>query len=168
MAEICGTTPGRARVAQEHLGVSGERDDALLDARAARVVQADDRRAVLHREVHDLADLVGVGLRERAAEDREVLREDVDRPAVDRARSAHDAVSGDLRPLDPEVAAAVDDERVELEEGAAVEQQVDALVRRELSLGVLALDPLGASSLEARLAKGLEILDPLFERHSDR
>ena len=73
-------------------------------------------------EVHDLADLVGVGFRQGAAEDREVLREDVDGPAVDRARSADDAVSRELRLLHPEVAAAVDDERVELEERPGIEQ----------------------------------------------
>ena len=38
---------GRERVAQEDVGVAGERLDALLDARAARVVEPDDRRADL-------------------------------------------------------------------------------------------------------------------------
>ena len=38
----------RERVAQENLGVPAERDDAFLDARAARVVEADHRRAVAH------------------------------------------------------------------------------------------------------------------------
>ena len=76
--------PGRQHVAQEDVGVAAERDDALLDPRAAGIVQADDRGADLHRQVHDLADLLGVRLRERAAEDREVLAEDEDRAAVDR------------------------------------------------------------------------------------
>ena len=75
------------RVAQEDVGVAAERGDALLDARAAGVVEADDRRAVLHRQVHHLADLLGVGLGQRAAEDGEVLGEDVDQAAVDRCRS---------------------------------------------------------------------------------
>ena len=81
------------RVAQEDVGVAAERDDAFLDARAAGVVEADDRRAVPHREVHDLADLLGVRLGERAAEDGEVLREDVDEPAVDPAVAGDDAVA---------------------------------------------------------------------------
>jgi hypothetical protein len=46
IALICGTTPLAERVAQEDVGVAGERLDALLDARAARVVEADDGRAV--------------------------------------------------------------------------------------------------------------------------
>ena len=64
---------GGEGVAQEDVGVAAERDDALLDAGAAGVVEPDDRRAVPHGEVHHLADLVGVRLRERAAEDGEVL-----------------------------------------------------------------------------------------------
>ena len=63
----------RQNVAEEDIGVAGERDDSLLDARAARVVDADDRAAVLHRQVHHLADLLGEHLAERAAEDGEVL-----------------------------------------------------------------------------------------------
>jgi hypothetical protein len=62
-----------AHVAQEDLAVEAERDDALLDARAAGVVDADDRAAHLHREVHDLDDLLAEDLAERAAEDGEVL-----------------------------------------------------------------------------------------------
>ena len=85
MAEICGIDARRERVAQEDVGVAAEREHAFLDARAARVVEPDDRRAHLHRQVHDLDDLRGVRLRQRSAEDGEVLREDEDRPAVDAA-----------------------------------------------------------------------------------
>ena len=41
----------RERVLEKDVGVAAERRHALLDARAARVVEADDRRAVLHREL---------------------------------------------------------------------------------------------------------------------
>ena len=78
----------------EDVGVSGERDDAFLDARAAGVVEADDGRADLHRQVHDLADLGGVGFGERAAEDGEVLGEDEDQAAVDAAVAGDEAVAG--------------------------------------------------------------------------
>ena len=76
-----------AHVADEDVAVGAERDDALLDARAARVVDADDRAADLGRQVHDLAHLLAHDLAERAAEDREVLAEDADRAAVDLCRS---------------------------------------------------------------------------------
>ncbi len=55
--------PARQDVALEDVGIAGERRHPLLDARAARVVQPDHRRAVLHRHVHDLADLLRVRLR---------------------------------------------------------------------------------------------------------
>ena len=43
IAEICGHDARGQRVAQEDVGVAAERHHALLDARAARVVEADDR-----------------------------------------------------------------------------------------------------------------------------
>jgi hypothetical protein len=61
----------------ENISVAGERGNTLLDARAPRVVDADDRRPHLHRLVHDLADFFRVGLGQRAAEHGEVLAEDV-------------------------------------------------------------------------------------------
>jgi hypothetical protein len=50
-----------------------QRVDTLLDARSTRVVQADDGRTHLHRLVHDLADLLGIGLRQTASVHGEVL-----------------------------------------------------------------------------------------------
>ena len=50
---------GELHVPPEDLRVAGERDDALLDARAARVVDPDHRAAVLRRQVQHLADLLG-------------------------------------------------------------------------------------------------------------
>ncbi len=55
-----GNDSRRECVAKKDVGVSAEADDALLDARAAGVGQADDRRSVLDREIHDLADLLGM------------------------------------------------------------------------------------------------------------
>ena len=125
------------RVAQEDVGVAAERGDALLDAGAAGVVEPDDRRAVADGEIHHLADLRGVGLRERAAEDGEVLGEDVDQAAVDPAPPGHDAVAERLLGRHAEVGGAVGDEAVEFGEGAGIEQQVEPLAGGELALLVL-------------------------------
>lgn len=57
----------------ENLGVTGEGVDALLNARSARVVEADDGHAELHGLVHHLADLAREGLGQRATEDGEIL-----------------------------------------------------------------------------------------------
>ena len=93
ISEICGITPEAMHVAVEDLGVQAERDDALLDPRAAAVVDADHRAAGLQRVVHHLDDLLAEDLAERAAEDREVLAEHADRPAVDGAVAGHHAVA---------------------------------------------------------------------------
>ena len=51
-------------VAKKNVGIAGERGDPLLDPRTTRVVEANNRRADLHREVHNLADLCCIGLRQ--------------------------------------------------------------------------------------------------------
>src|SRR2546422_6065054 len=67
-------------------------------------------------EVHDLADLLGVRLGERAAEHREVLREHVHQPAVDPTGARHHAVAQVLLVREPEVRGAVRHEPVQLHE----------------------------------------------------
>ena len=109
--------PRRQGVAEKNVGVAAERQHAFLDARAPRIVQPDDRRAHLHREVHHLDDLRGVGFRERPAEDGEVLREGIDHATVDAAVAGDDAVARDDLIGHPEVEAAVCDELVDLFEG---------------------------------------------------
>ena len=75
ITEICGMTP-EASTLRGRFAVAAERRDAFLDARAAGVVEADDRRAVAQRHVLDLDGSSGVGLAKRAAEDREILGEE--------------------------------------------------------------------------------------------
>jgi hypothetical protein len=123
----------------EDLAVEPEGDDALLDARAAGVVDADHRAAGLERVVHDLDDLLAEDLAEGAAEDREVLGEDTHRSAVDRAVAGDDPVA--VRPvaLQAEGRGAVPGELVELDERAVVEKRLDALAGGLLALRVLLL-----------------------------
>ena len=132
--------PRALDVADEDVAVAAERDDPLLDPRPARVVDPDHRRADLGGEVHDLEHLLGHHLAERAAEDGEVLAEDDDRPAVDRAVAGHDRVAVGPLLVHPELVAAVADEAVELLEGAGIEQLLDPLARGQLALRVLLLD----------------------------
>ena len=132
-----GHDTGGERVAQEDLGVPAQRRHALLDPRAARVVEADDRRAGLHREVHHLADFFRVRLGQGATEHGEVLREHEDRPAVDAAVPGYHSVAQILLVRQAKVARAVRHEAVQLHEGAAVEQCVDPFPRGQLALVVL-------------------------------
>ena len=127
-------------VAPEDLRVAAERDDALLDARAARVVDTDQRAAELEREVHDLADLLGERLGERPAEDREVLREDEHLAAEDRPVAGDDGVAPGPALHHPEVRVAVADVAVELDEAARVEEQLEPLAGEELAPLALPLD----------------------------
>ena len=134
-------------VAEEDVGVAGEGDDAFLDAGAAGVVEADDGGADAEGGVHDLDDLGGVGLGERAAEDGEVLGEDEDDAALDAAVAGDEAVAGDSLVGHAEVGGSVGYEFVGLFEGAFVEEEVDALAGGELAGFGLAGAALGASAL---------------------
>ncbi len=132
--------PGCQHVAPEDLAVQPERDDALLNPGAAALVDADDRAAVLHREVEHLDDLLAVHLAEAAAEDGDVLAEDADRASVHRAVAGHNAVAERAVGLHAERRRAVPGELVQLDERALVEQRRDAFTGRLLAPGVLAFD----------------------------
>ncbi len=158
----------REDVAQEDLRVAAERRDALLDPRAAGIVEPDDRRADLHREIHDLADLLGVRLGQRTAEDREVLAVDEHQAAVDGPVTRDDAVAQDVLLAEPELPRPVGDERVELHERVRVQQQVQPLAGGELAPGVLSLDADRSPALERFRAQLLEPGDPFRVRRHVR
>src|SRR5439155_10321994 len=61
------------RVAQKDVRVTAETENAFLYARAAGIVQPDNWRADLHRQVHYLANFFRVRFRKGTAKDREVL-----------------------------------------------------------------------------------------------
>ena len=94
-----------------------------------------------------LQNLAGVGFGQRSAEDREILRENVNQPAVDPSvtgtrnrRRAGAALSM------PKSTQRCVTNLSSFLEGAFVEQQLDAFARGELSRFVLALAPFGASA----------------------
>ena len=146
MAEICGTTPLEMVLRRKISAYPAERQDAFLNARAAGIVEADHGRSGLEREVHDLDDFLRVGLGERSAEDRKILREDVGGTAVDEAVAGDEAVAVDDLILHAEVARAMANQLVDFLEGAFVEQQIDALASGEFSFLMLAGAALFAST----------------------
>ena len=95
-----------------------------------------------------------------AAEHGEILGEDEDRPAFDMTPAGDHPVAGDLRFGHAEIGAAVFDEHVELLEGILVEEDPDALARRQLAAPMLLGDPLRAAPLPRLLA-------PLFQLAQD-
>ncbi len=148
---------GGVDVAAEDLAVEAQRDDALLDAGAGSLVDADDRAAGAHRQVHDLGDLLAVDLAERAAEDGEVLAEDADHAAVDLAVAGHHAVAVRAGLLQPERSGAVAGELVELDEGALVEEHLDALAGGLAALRVLLLHGLRRPGVHGLVEASLEV-----------
>jgi len=149
-------------VAHEDVAVGAQRDDALLDPRAAGVVDADDRAADLRGQVHDLAHLLGHDLAERAAEDGEVLAEDAHAASVDRAVPGDDGVAPRPVLLHVELMRAVAHEGVELLEGPGVQELLDPLARRVLAARVLLLLGLGGR-MRGRGAELLEAAELLLE-----
>ena len=134
-----GNHAARNRVAQEDVGVAAERQDAFLDTGAAGIVEADHRDAGLEGQVHDLADLLGIGFRKRAAEHGEILGEDEHRPAGNLAVAGDEAVAVDDLLVHAKVTAAVADQLVHFFESAFVEKQLDAFPGAQLALFVLSL-----------------------------
>jgi hypothetical protein len=116
-----GDHAGRVDVAAEDLAVQAERHDTLLDAGTGTLVDADDRAAGLHGQIHDLADLLAVHLAEAAAEDGEVLGEHAHLTTVDRAVAGDHAVAVRTVLLHPEVRGAVPGQLIELDERALVQ-----------------------------------------------
>ena len=152
-------TPEALHVPKEDLGEQAQRDHALLDARAAAVVEPDHRAAGLHRVVHDLDDLLAVDLAEAAAEDREVLAEHRDRPAVHRAVPGDHAVPVGAVGLDTELVRAVPGQFVELNERSRVQQQLNPLAGGQLAPGVLLLHGRRGPRVHGLVPAGLQVGD---------
>ena len=136
-------------IAQENVGVAAETDDSFLNARAAAVVQADQRRAGLHRHVHDFADFPGSDFAQRAADDREILRKDVDQPPVDRPPAGDDAVGRITIFFQSEVARAMRDKGIEFAKAARIEQDVQPLTSGIATEVMLTLDAFLAATFAA-------------------
>ncbi len=128
---------GRPGVALEDAAVAGERRDALLDTGARAVVQGDQRGTGRDGHVHDLVDLRGMGLAQRAAEDPEVVGVDEDRTALHRAPAGDHTVGVRLLGLQAEALGPVPAQLLDLLEGTRVQEQLDPLPGRQLALGML-------------------------------
>ena len=111
--------------------------------------------------------LLGEDFTERAAEQREVLREEENLAAVDGAPAGDHTVGQRARVLDPEAVRAVAGQHVEFVERARVHEQVDAFTSRELAARVLALDRLGSPGVQRLLSPLGELRDVFLYRMRD-
>src|SRR5204863_5672923 len=131
--------------------------------RPAGVVEADDRRAGLQREVHDLADLPRVRLGQRASEDGEVLGEHERGAPVDASGASHDAVAWNPLLGHPEVVRLVHDELVELDERPGIEEELETLARGLLARLVLTADALVSATQLGLGVTTVQLFEALLE-----
>ena len=82
------------RVAQKNVGVTAQADHAFLNPRAAGIVESDNRRANLHRQIHHLANFFGVRFGKGTAEDGEVLGEYKNLSTINQAVPGDHAIAG--------------------------------------------------------------------------
>src|SRR5690606_34685292 len=115
-------------IAQENIGIAAQAVDTFLDTCAAAVIQADDRRAGFHRHFHDFADFLRVDFAQRATNDGEVLRVDIDQSTIDGAPAGDDTIPVLTVGLHAGIGAAVAGEAIQFAEAAGVEQNVQPFV----------------------------------------
>ena len=128
---------GALDIAIEDVAVSLQPLDTLLNPCPCAIVNADHRDARRARHVHDLDDLLREHLTERAAIDREILREDTDRSRIKQAMSRNHPITERMALRHREVLGAVDSERIELAETVIVKQREDTFVRRSFAARML-------------------------------
>src|SRR3989441_11649855 len=69
-------------VAKEYLSITAQADNSFLDSGPARIVNPDNRDPSLEGEIHYFRHLPGEHLSQRASEDGEVVRKQIDRSPV--------------------------------------------------------------------------------------
>src|SRR5581483_1371185 len=96
-------------VPQENICVTAERNNAFLNARSARIVDANHRRAGLHGHIHNLANLCGMHFAKRPAKNSKVLREHIYQPAFDCAPASDYRVAQEFLFIEIKIMCAVFD-----------------------------------------------------------
>src|SRR4030095_14710667 len=155
-------------VALKYFSVSRQAVDAFLNARAAGIVDADDRRAVLHRHVHHFADLLRHHASQTAAEHGEALRIDVHQAPIDGAVTGDHRVAQKFLLVQSEIDAVVRAQTIDLDKAAAVEQDVDAFPRQEFSLLVLAARAFRTAAGFRFLVQFAKLLDVIRGSHEEK
>ena len=155
---------GQQHVGVEHLAVAGQRVDALLDPGAARIVEEEERRAVLQRGLHHRHNLLVVGLAGRTAGDGEVLAGHPHRATQHGAAAGDHAIGGHVSDIHAEGGGPVPTEQADLFEAVGVQQGVQPLAGRHLALLVL-LGQAGLATTEPGLGLGFtQCFDALGHR----
>ena len=154
--------------ALRHRGEPARRIDRLADraaaacpgdAAAAALVQADERHAVLQRQILDIDALAQARCVRRAAAHREVLAPDGDRPAVYAAYADHEIGGRETLERSVRMAFGPAGAAAVLAETVRIDQPVDSLADGQPALPMLAGHRLRAALFQRRAALGVNILD---------
>ena len=135
-----GNDPGTLDIPSEDLPVAAQADHPFLNPGAAGIIEADDGRPVAQGQVHDLADLFTEGAAQTSAENRKVLGEDIDQPAVDAAVSGYHPVSENLLVFHTEIRTAMDYEFIEFLESPLIQKVFNPFPGRQFTLFMLGID----------------------------
>lgn len=123
----------------ENIGISAQRRHAFLNARAAAVVDDNERTLHLNRHVHDMTDFFGMILAQRAADDGKILGRRAGCHAADFAESGYDAVARHAPSVHAEIIDSGFNQLSDLNERARIKQQFQPLPRAELARRLLFL-----------------------------
>ena len=137
MAEICGIQPEAMLFSKKILPMADVTERPSWMRAPGRVVQADDRHAEFARGLNHVGDFFRVGAADAAGQHGAVLGVNINRPALDLAKAGDDAVGRLAFFRHAEIAARRFGEHEFLDEGARIEQFVDALAGGELAFGAL-------------------------------
>ena len=148
----------------EHLSVAGERIDALLHARAARIVNEDKWRAGFQGLLHDLGHLDRMDFAGRTARHREILTGKMHEPAADRGGAGYHAVGREGFVGHAEQNGPVFGEQAGLFETPFVHHQLDSFSGGLLPLSMLLLQLVDAAALHRLLAPLPQFFDSLLHR----
>ncbi len=115
--------------------------------------------------IHDLADFLGVGLRQRTAEHGEILAEYEDHPAIDGAVAGDDAIARRAGVGHAKVVAAMLDEHIPFFEAARIEQHFDALAGAELAALMLGVNPALPAAKTGSSAFLVQLVNNVMHEH---
>ena len=132
-------------IAEENIRIAGKGVNALLNARAAAVVDGDKGRAVLIRKIHHPADFCRVCGAKRPTPHGKILRRGKSQPPVHFSEAHDDAVTRLFLFLHPKVGGGGKRQIAKLGKGAVVKQRLHALPCGQFARRVLFFHPRGAA-----------------------
>jgi len=137
-----------------------------LDSGSAGIQDSNDGDFRRESKVHHLDDFVPGNFAEGTAKDGEILAKHRNLPTHDGAHSGDNGISIGPLLVHAKSTRAVSDELIQFHERTSVQEQSNALTRRELSLRVLLLLSGGLTFHDSFVKAGAVVRNPLCRRRS--